>query len=187
MAELGVAIAAARREWAALIARLIEASGRESPFPWAEIQLEGTLEHALDNHPASVAETNYAAELGGERPRDAAAGRTLSGPHRSDLRVRHGPKQMAAETCSTGEQKALLIGLVLAEARLAAEQRGETPIVLLDEIAAHLDETRRKALFEVLGELGCQAFMTGTDAGVFASLAGRAERFSVRDATLSRT
>jgi len=186
MAELGVAIAAARREWAALIARLIEAGGRDSPFPWAEIQLEGTLEHALDSHPASVAEANYAAELAGDRPHDAAAGRTLAGPHRSDLRVRHGPKQMAAETCSTGEQKALLIGLVLAEARLAAEQRGETPIVLLDEIAAHLDEVRREALFSVLENLGCQAFLTGTDAGVFAPLEGRAERFLVRDASLSK-
>ena len=185
MAELGVAVAAARREWAALIVRLIAASSRDSPFPWAEIQLEGTLEHALDSHPASVVEANYAAELAGERPHDAAAGRTLIGPHRSDLRVRHGPKQAAAETCSTGEQKALLIGLVLAEARLATELTGETPVVLLDEIAAHLDTTRRQGLFQVLTDLGCQAFMTGTEADVFAPLGERAERFLVRDATVT--
>jgi DNA replication and repair protein RecF len=92
---------------------------------------------------------------------------------------------VAAETCSTGEQKALLIGLTLAEARLTAQLTGETPIILLDEIAAHLDEMRRGALFDVLDELGCQAFMTGTDANVFAPLGERAERFAVRDATVT--
>src|SRR5690606_1041690 len=157
MAELGVAIAAARREWAGVIARLIAAEAPDAPFPWAEIALEGPLEHYLDSHSASAAEDLYRADLAGERPTDAHAGRTLSGPHRSDLRVRHGPKQAAAEICSTGEQKALLIGLVLAEARLAAQLSGETPVVLLDEIAAHLDERRRGALFDVLGDLGCQA------------------------------
>jgi DNA replication and repair protein RecF len=185
MAELAVAIAAARREWAGHIVALIEAGDKASPFPWAEIHLEGRLEHELDGHPASVVEGLYATELAGERPTDAAAGRTLSGPHRSDLRVRHGPKQMAAETCSTGEQKALLIGLTLAEARLSAQLTGETPIVLLDEIAAHLDEVRRGALFDVLADLGCQAFMTGTDANVFAPLGERAQFLAVRDATVT--
>jgi len=116
---------------------------------------------------------------------DLVLKRTLRGPHRSDLRVRHGPKQVAAETCSTGEQKALLIGLTLAEARLTAQLTSETPIVLLDEIAAHLDEVRRAALFAVLDDLGAQAFMTGTDAGVFAPLGDRAQRFAVRDATVT--
>jgi DNA replication and repair protein RecF len=185
MAELAVAIAAARREWASHIVGLIEASDKTSPFPWAEIHLEGRLEHELDGHPASVVEGLYATELAGERPTDAAAGRTLSGPHRSDLRVRHGPKQAAAETCSTGEQKALLIGLTLAEARLSAQLTGETPVVLLDEIAAHLDEARRAALFDVLTDLGCQAFMTGTDANVFAPLGERAQFFAVREATVT--
>src|ERR1019366_5712886 len=119
----------------------------------------GLLEHELDGHPASVVEDLYRAELTGERPTDARAGRTLAGPHRSDLRVRHGPKQAAAETCSTGEQKALLIGLTLAEARLAVQLSGETPIVLLDEIAAHLEAVRRAALFDALHALGCQAFL----------------------------
>ena len=185
MAELGVAIAAARREWASLIAGLIAAGDRDSSFPFAEIALEGMLEHELDGHPASVVEDLYRTELAGERPHDSAAGRTLTGPHRSDLRVRHGPKQAAAETCSTGEQKALLIGLILAEAQLAAQLSGETPVVLLDEIAAHLDEVRREALFRVLDELGCQAFMTGTDAAVFLPLGEKAQHFTVRDAIVT--
>jgi DNA replication and repair protein RecF len=185
MAELAVAIAAARREWASLIAALIETGDKASPFPWAEIALEGPIEHWLDGHSAAATEDLYRSDLEGERPRDAAAGRTLAGPHLSDLRVRHGPKEAAAETCSTGEQKALLIGLVLAQARLATQLSGETPIVLLDEIAAHLDETRRSALFDVLNDLGCQAFLTGTDESVFAPFGGRAERFLVRDATVT--
>ena len=185
MAELAVAIAAARRDWASRIAALIAEGDRDSPFPWAEIALEGALEHWLDGHAASATEDLYRADLEGERPRDAHAGRTLMGPHLSDLRVRHGPKEAAAETCSTGEQKALLIGLTLAEAQLATRLSGETPVVLLDEIAAHLDETRRAALFARLGEIGCQAFMTGTDEGVFAPLGGAAERFTVRDGTVS--
>jgi DNA replication and repair protein RecF len=186
MAELAVAIAAARREWAGQIAALIATSDRRSPFPWAEIALEGTLEHWLDGHTASATEDLYRADLEGERPRDAHAGRTLLGPHLSDLRVRHGPKQAAAETCSTGEQKALLIGLTLAEARLAARINGETPIVLLDEIAAHLDETRRAALFALLDGLDCQTFMTGTDEAVFAPLGQRVEILAVSDGTVAR-
>ena len=185
MAELAVAIAAARREWASQIVALIAAGERNSPFPWAEIALEGTLEHWLDGHTASATEDLYRADLEGERPRDAHAGRTLAGPHLSDLRVRHGPKQAAAETCSTGEQKALLIGLTLAEARLATRINGETPIVLLDEIAAHLDETRRAALFALLDDLDCQTFMTGTDEAVFAPLGDRVQFLSVSDGTVS--
>ena len=181
MAELGVAIAAARREWAGLAVALIAEGDVAAPFPAAEIALEGTLEHLLDGHPASAAEGLYAADLAGDRPRDAAAGRTLAGPHLSDLRVRHAPKQAAAEICSTGEQKALLIGLVLAQARLAARLSGETPLVLLDEIAAHLDAARREALFAVLDDLGCQAFMTGTDVAVFAPLGEKLQHLAVAD------
>ncbi len=187
MAELAVAIAAARREWAESIAALIAESDTASPFPFAEIALEGMLEHWLDGHSASAAEDLYRADLEGERPRDAHAGRTLSGPHLSDLRVRHGPKQAAAETCSTGEQKALLIGLALAEARLAARLCGETPLVLLDEVAAHLDRTRREALFAMLDDLGCQSFMTGTDEGVFAATGEKTRRLRVEDGRLAPT
>jgi DNA replication and repair protein RecF len=186
MAELAVAIAAARRQWAGLAVALIAEGDVAAPFPAAELALEGTLEHLLDGHSASGVEGIYAADLAGDRPRDTAAARTLSGPHLSDLRVRHAPKQAAAETCSTGEQKALLIGLVLAQARLAARLTGETPLVLLDEIAAHLDAERREALFAVLDDLGGQAFMTGTDAAVFAPLGERAQHFRVEDAHVTQ-
>ena len=108
-----------------------------------------------------------AAGLPRRRGRDAAAGRTLTGAHRSDLAVRHVTKERAADACSTGEQKALLVGMVLAQAGLVMRRNGETPIVLLDEIAAHLDETRRMELFEILDQRGCQTFMTGTDAALF--------------------
>ena len=179
MAELAVAIAAARREWARLATALIAENGAGAAFPAAGIALEGILEVDLAGRSAGEVEDRYRATLAADRPRDAAAGRTLSGPHLSDLRVRHEPKQAAAETCSTGEQKALLIGLVLAQARLAAKLSGETPIVLLDEIAAHLDETRREALFRVLEDLGCQAFLTGTDTHVFATLGELVTRLAV--------
>jgi DNA replication and repair protein RecF len=181
MAELGTAIAAARREWAKLAAAMIASGGGEGAFPAAAIALSGGLEGDLEVHSAAEVEDRYRRLLGAERRRDAAAGRTLFGPHLSDLLVRHAAKDMAAETCSTGEQKALLIGLVLAEARLAAKLTGERPIVLLDEIAAHLDETRREALFGVLDELGCQAFMTGTDRSVFAPLGDKACLLEVSD------
>ncbi|MCB1489527.1 MAG: DNA replication/repair protein RecF [Bauldia sp.] len=181
MAELGVAIAAARREWAGLTDAMIGEAGAAGPFPAAVIALDGTLEADLDELTASAAEDSYRRRLRDERRRDTAAGRTLLGPHRSDLVVRHGPKDMPAETCSTGEQKALLVGLVLAQTRLVTRLTGETPVVLLDEIAAHLDESRRAALFDLLDALGCQAFMTGTDAAVFAPLGARAQRLGVAD------
>jgi DNA replication and repair protein RecF len=170
MAELGIAIAAARRQWLDLAKALIAENGAESAFPAAGVALDGELEQDLAAHAATEVEDRYRAALAGKRRRDAQAGRTLSGPHRCDLRVRHLAKDAPAETCSTGEQKALLVGLVLAQARLAAKLSGETPMVLLDEIAAHLDQRRREALFAVLDELGCQTLMTGTDAAVFAPL-----------------
>jgi DNA replication and repair protein RecF len=179
MAELAVAIAAARREWAGLAAGLVAENGTSSAFPAAGVAIEGLIEHELDDRKAAEVEDRYRAVLAAERHRDAAAGRTLAGPHLSDLRIRHRPKDAPAETCSTGEQKALLIGLVLVQARLAAKLSGETPIVLLDEVAAHLDKARREALFEVLDDLGCQTFMTGTDAEVFAALRDSALSLSV--------
>jgi DNA replication and repair protein RecF len=181
MAELGVAIAAARREWAGLAVAMIEGGDTGSPFPTAELALAGSLEGDLDGRSASEVEERYRGLLRDERQRDAAAGRTLTGPHRSDLTVRHGPKDMPAEACSTGEQKALLVGLVLAEARLVAHLTGETPVILLDEIAAHLDQVRREALFAVLADLGSQTFLTGTDASIFAPLGGRAQVLGVED------
>ncbi|WP_421725531.1 DNA replication/repair protein RecF [Bauldia sp.] len=186
MAELGVAIAAARREWAGLTESSLDLTGdTPSPFPTAVVTLNGTLESALESEPASTVEEDYRRQLREERRRDAAAGRTLAGPHRSDLLVRHGRKDMAAALCSTGEQKALLVGLVLAQARLVTRLTGQTPLVLLDEIAAHLDEARRATLFNLLVGLGCQAFITGTDASVFAPLGEQAQHFAARDATVT--
>jgi DNA replication and repair protein RecF len=109
----------------------------------------------------------------------------LHGPHRSDFKVTHGPKEVAAEACSTGEQKALLIGLILAQAREVMKSAGTAPILLLDEVAAHLDRARRSGLFATLGRLGSQVWMTGTENSLFEELAGRAEFFHVEAGTVT--
>jgi DNA replication and repair protein RecF len=129
--------------------------------------------------PALAAEERYRALLRDNRGRDAAAGRTLIGPHVADLMVWHGPKQAPAAQASTGEQKALLVGLVLAHARLVAAMSGLAPLALLDEIAAHFDPRRRAALFAALERIGGQVFLTGADPAAFADLAGRAQFFDV--------
>ncbi|TJV70426.1 MAG: DNA replication/repair protein RecF [Mesorhizobium sp.] len=187
MAETGVAIAAARAELVRLLAAMIDKLPGSGPFPQADISLAGDLESALGDAPAVDVEEGYRAALANGRERDRAAGRTLDGPHRSDLVVRHRPKSMPAELCSTGEQKALLVGIVLSHARLTGEMSGLTPILLLDEIAAHLDAGRRAALFAILEELNCQAFMTGTDAALFSSLAGRAQFLTVDHGSVEPT
>ena len=174
MAELGVAIAAARRaavaQLASTIAERTEASPR-SPFPWATLELAGRLEDGLQLRAAVDVEDDYARALRNMRPRDRAAGRTLEGPHLTDLEVGHGPKAMPGRLCSTGEQKALLINLVLGHAvLLKARRSGAAPILLLDEIAAHLDSDRRGALFSELLTLGSQAWLTGTDPESFSPL-----------------
>ncbi len=185
MAETGVAIAAARAEAAsALAATIAERTVRDgaSAFPWCRIALDGTLEPQLAVRPAVEVEDHFLAALAAGRERDRAAGRALEGPHRSDLIVHHGPKDMPAKLCSTGEQKALLIGLVLAHAELVAQRRdGVAPILLLDEIAAHLDTLRRAALMEEIVRLGTQAWMTGTDPEAFSALVGRASFFVIED------
>jgi DNA replication and repair protein RecF len=184
LAETGTAIAAARVEIVRLLAGMVEKLPDDSAFPKADIALAGTLEEALAHHAAVDVEERFRRSLSENRYRDRAAGRTLEGPHRSDLLVRHRPKNMQAEQCSTGEQKALLTGLVLSHARLVAELTGAAPILLLDEIAAHLDAGRRSALFSILEELDCQAFMTGTDAALFSALEGRAQFFTVSGGTV---
>ncbi|TPN58204.1 DNA replication/repair protein RecF [Mesorhizobium sp. B1-1-4] len=185
MAETGVAIAAARAEMVRLLAAMIDRLPDSGPFPQADIGLSGDLEAEIATMPAVDVEERFRRTLAGGRDRDRAAGRTLEGPHRSDLVVRHRPKAMPAELCSTGEQKALLVGIVLSHARLTGEMSGLTPILLLDEIAAHLDGGRRAALFSILEELNCQAFMTGTDAALFSSLAGRAQFLIVDHGTVA--
>jgi len=179
MAETGVAIAAARVELVKLLTAMVEHMPGEGPFPQADMALNGTLEAAVAQRSAIEVEEAFRESLAQSRGRDRVAGRTLEGPHRTDLQVRHRPKDMAAEYCSTGEQKALLVGIVLSHARLAGEMSGQVPLVLLDEIAAHLDTHRRAALFSILDDMGCQAFMTGTEASLFSSLAGRAQFFTV--------
>lgn len=178
MAETGVAIAAARAEAVAAIAAVIadrRLRDPQSPFPWSDISLHGSLEADLAARPAVDVEDGYLKVLAHARERDRGAGRTLDGPHRSDLVVGHGPKAMPARLCSTGEQKALLLGLVLAHAQLVAQRRdGLAPILLLDEISAHLDEERRAALFGEILRLEAQAWMTGTDVSSFAALSGKA-------------
>lgn len=180
IAALGIGVAAARFQTVSRLAALIDAERNDaSPFPWAEIALDGELEQMLAHEPALRVEEHYRALLASSRRRDAAAGRTLNGPHVSDLIVRHGPKGEPARACSTGEQKALLTGLVLAHARLVAAMSGVAPLLLLDEIAAHFDPKRREALFDELTRLGGQVWMTGADASAFASLQGRADMLHV--------
>lgn len=177
MAEIATAIAAARIEAIDRLAGLIEANAAQgSAFPHAALGLEGRLEAGLRESAAVDVEDDYARQLRISRDRDRAAGRTLDGPHRSDLLVRHGPKDMPAHLSSTGEQKALLFGLILAHAKAVKEARGGlAPLLLLDEIAAHLDEPRRAALFDEIERLAAQAWLTGTDARAFAPLEGRAQ------------
>lgn len=185
MAEMGVAMAAARAEAVAALASVIaarRARNPDSPFPWSGVRLEGPIDDDLAVRPAVDVEDAYARRLREVRERDRAAGRALDGPHRSDLAVTHGPKETAARHASTGEQKALLMGLLLAHAELVAARRdGMAPLLLLDEVTAHLDAARRAALFDELLRLGTQAWMTGTDREAFASLAARAQFWRLGD------
>ena len=183
MAELGTAIALARRELVAMLSDLIAEGRQEGPFPKATIALEDFTEELGDVSAAALEEA-FVGKLAEARYRDAAAGRTLTGPHRSDLLIRHREKDMPAAHCSTGEQKALLVGLVLAHAGLTRRISGFPPVMLLDEIAAHLDAGRRAALFDLIDDLGGQAFMTGTDAAMFAALGERAAHFTVDAGTV---
>jgi DNA replication and repair protein RecF len=179
-AEVAVAVAAARAETARrLAAMLARAKDISSPFPWADISLNGWIENALMEQPATDVEDRYRTVLRESRARDAAAGRTTDGPHLTDLDVLHGPKGIPAGDASTGEQKALLIGLVLAHAALVTEMTGTAPLLLLDEIGAHLDPTRRGALYDALARLGSQVWMTGADPALFTEIATRAQVFAV--------
>jgi DNA replication and repair protein RecF len=183
MAEAGAAIAAARLHavdrLAALIERTRASRAAGTPFPWAALALEGTLEGALAHMPATEVEDDFRNILKAGRERDRVASRALEGPHLSDLIVSHGPKNAPASTCSSGEQKALLIGLILAKAELIKELEGISPLVLLDEVAAHLDQSRREALFDEISKLCAQAWMTGTDRDLFAPIAQEAQILAV--------
>lgn len=188
MAEAGVAIAAARREALSALSAVIARKwpdGADTAFPAARLGLDGGLESALEREAAVDVEDGYARQLAGARERDRAAKRTTIGPHRSDLVVTHAPKNMPARICSTGEQKALLVGLVLAHAELVRAVSGAAPVILLDEIAAHLDAERRAAMFAEIEALAAQAWMTGTDRAIFAPLDGQANFFVVDQGTIA--
>jgi DNA replication and repair protein RecF len=184
-AELAVAVAALRAETVTRLSAAL-AARRSSPFPSAEIALEGWMEKLLSQHSAREIEDRYRAVLHDNRARDAAAGRTLDGPHLTDLVVAYAPKDIPAADASTGEQKALLIGLVLAHAGLIAEMIGFAPVLLLDEVVAHLDPGRRSALYAELETIGAQVFMTGADPAAFAEIGTRADIFDVSPGVVRR-
>ncbi|GGF37868.1 DNA replication and repair protein RecF [Aliidongia dinghuensis] len=189
LAREGVAIAAARREIterldaaAARPATMRPATvGQPGAFPAPRLGLDGGIEGWLDEMPALAVEDRLKAELAAHRRLDAEIGGAAVGPHRTDLKVRHAAKGAIAAECSTGEQKALLIAIVLAHARLQTGAKGTAPVLLLDEVAAHLDRTRRRALFDEIEALGSQAWLTGTDRELFAELGGRADFLTVAD------
>ncbi|MCR9256648.1 MAG: DNA replication/repair protein RecF [Alphaproteobacteria bacterium] len=180
MAERGVAIAAARRE---LIRRLNAALvGRGGPFPVPHLALTGELEGWLDDGmKAADVEDRLIESLAGSRAADAETGGASAGPHRSDVSVTHVAKQVPAAIASTGEQKALLISIVIAQAELAVAEQGRCPVLLLDEISAHLDEDRRAHLYAALKALGGQVWMTGTDLSLFEALGGDAQFIRIED------
>ncbi|PVM86890.1 DNA replication/repair protein RecF [Caulobacter radicis] len=186
LAQAGALMAQARAR--TLTALQAEIDGRgDRPFPQARLTLTGAWElMALDGVPAAEIELQLAQALAAARPRDGAAGRALTGPHRGDLAVFHVDKDRPASECSTGEQKALILNLVLAQAaRLSRAESAPNPIVLLDEVAAHLDLTRRAALADELTALKLQAFLTGTDESLFDHLKGRALGVRVSEAGLT--
>jgi DNA replication and repair protein RecF len=186
-AELAVAVAAQRAETVTRLQGAL-ATRRDpgSSFPAAEIALDGWMEKLVPSHPAAEIEDRYRIVLKDNRARDAAAGRTLDGPHLTDLSVAFAAKNIPASDASTGEQKALLIGLVLAHAGLLAEMSGFAPLLLLDEVIAHLDPVRRKALFDELAKLGAQVWMTGADPAAFVDVGAGGEIFDVESGQVSR-
>ncbi len=187
MAECAIAMASARNEVAGHLSRHFAGAENASPFPWGVFQLEGEIEELVATNPAVQAEEKYARILLESRGLDRAQGRTMKGPHRTDFSVMHGPKSTPAALCSTGEQKALLIGLILAQARAVKDHLGAAPLLLLDEVAAHLDEARRHGLYETLTRLGAQSFMTGTEAALFAGAGSEAQLYTVENGKVEDT
>ena len=184
LAQRAVAIAAARLD---LARRLDNAAGEvdEGPFPTPRVAVIGDVEQWLAEQPALAVEDRLASAWRTNRSTDAALGQTSLGVHRSDMAVWYAGRDLPADQCSTGEQKALLIGLVLASARLTAAERGVQPLVLLDEIAAHLDPSRRAALYARLLESGAQVWLTGTEPALFEPLGDAAQYFQVADGHLT--
>ena len=184
MAETAVAIAAARLDFIQRLQAACDKAESED-FPRAILSAKGTLEELLKSTTALEVEDMFKYQLSESRGVDMQTGGAATGPHKSDMGVRHAAKDMAADQCSTGEQKALLIGIVLAHSRLIAAERGAPPILLLDEIAAHLDEKRRTALYDILQALGGQVWLTGTDETLFEAIRDTAQFFEVREAHIT--
>ncbi len=185
MARHGVALAANRAD----TVQRLDAAARlgVGPFPRASLAMAGKIDGWIATMAALDAEDRLRSELAANRLRDAESGTTSVGPHRSDLAVRHLDLDLPAAEGSTGQQKAVLVSIALAHARLVALSRGRPPLLLLDEIAAHLDSERREALFDVVLALGAQSWMTGTDAELFKPLAGRAQVLRVADGSIAAT
>jgi DNA replication and repair protein RecF len=177
-AELAVAVAAQRAETVRRLQGAL-ANRNGDAFPSPEIALDGWMERLLPEQPAVEIEERYRGILRDNRARDAAAGRTLDGPHLTDLTVIYAPKNIPAANASTGEQKASLIGLVLAHAELLTDMTGSAPVLLLDEVVAHLDPVRRATLYDALDSLGAQVWLTGADPAAFADVADRAQVFTI--------
>jgi DNA replication and repair protein RecF len=183
MARHGVALAANRAD----TVQRLDAAARlgVGPFPRAALAMAGEIDGWIAAMAAIDAEDRLRAQLAANRLRDTEAGTTSCGPHRSDLAVRHLDLDLPAAEGSTGQQKALLVSIALAHARLVALSRGRPPLLLLDEIAAHLDAERRAALFDEVVALGVQSWMTGTDADLFKPLASRAQLLRVADGSIA--
>ncbi len=182
-ASSAIAIAAARRQTVRALSTLLATDpGR---FPRPDIRLDGNVEAWLSDLSALDAEQRLAEAFSANRQKDSETGTTAIGPHRSDLIVHDGNSGMPAKECSTGQQKALLISICLAEARRRAGLNQQLPILLLDEVAAHLDADRRQHLFDELAALGTQAWLTGTDASVFQPFGQRAQYFTVNSSELN--
>jgi DNA replication and repair protein RecF len=186
LAELGASIHLARTDSLLHLQALIAQSLDDTSFPAAHLALTPLFENQPEPSSSADLETALMAAWRGSRALDRAAGRTIYGPHRVDLEVTYAQKGMPAALGSTGEQKALLIGLILAHARLVKLRTAITPFLLLDEIAAHLDPDRRRALFGALDGLGTQCFLTGTDRLLFEALGERAQMLTVRDGRLTK-
>jgi DNA replication and repair protein RecF len=187
-AELAVAVTALRVETVSRLQAVLAArrDSNASAFPAADIMLEGWMEKLVLLHPSVDVEDRYRTILRDSRARDAAAGRTLDGPHLSDLTVLYEPKSIPAADASTGEQKALLIGLVLAHAGLLTGMSGFAPVLLLDEVVAHLDPSRRHALYAELDTLGAQAWLTGADPAAFSDIDAKADVLEVSPGRISK-
>jgi DNA replication and repair protein RecF len=189
MAETGVAIAAARQDFVRKLQQGVERTPADiqAHFPKARLSVRGTVEELVRRVPALEVEDMLRYQLQESRGLDSKTGGAATGPHKSDLQVIYDLKNMPADQCSTGEQKALLIGIVLAHGRMIAAERGAAPVLLLDEVAAHLDENRRAVLYRILLDLKTQVFMTGTDENLFSPLTGVGRFLTVDSGHLKAT